>query len=156
MTRTASASTAAIRWLSHSGAGPLEVRARADCLDPRSLEVGKRVEKRVLPEIEGVIVGQGDTVDAEVGQCLRRPRRRPEVEDLPRSRLTARGDAALQVEQAEVGLVNDVDEFRGKQRLRGLGLEPPSDAAPQHGVAGEGELQSPAPSSASGSSAISP
>jgi hypothetical protein len=92
--------------------GALEVRARSDRLDPRGVEVGKRVEKRVLSEIQGVIVGQGDAVDAEVGQCLRRPGRRAEVEDPARHRLAARGDAALEVEQAEVSLADEVDDLR--------------------------------------------
>jgi len=95
--------------------GALEVRAGADRLDPSRVEVGKRVEQRVFPEVERVIVGKRDAVDAEVRQGLHRPGRSPKVEDPSRRRFTARGDAALQVEHDEVGLANDVDELRGEE-----------------------------------------
>src|SRR6266540_6020976 len=98
-------------------ARPLGVRSGTDCPDAGRIEMGERVEQRVRPEVERVVVGERDAVDAEVRECLRRPGRRAEVEDSPRKRLAAGGDAAFEVEETEVGLGDGVDNLARKQRL---------------------------------------
>ena len=87
-----------------------------------------------------VVVGQREAVDAEVCECLRGPGPSAEVEDPPRRRLAARGDAALEIEDEEVGLPNEVDELRREERARGLRPQPLGDPAPEHRVAPEREL----------------
>jgi hypothetical protein len=126
-------STAGARARSRSVPAP-------DRPDPCRIEVGERVEERIRPEVERVVVGQRDAVDAEVCERLRGPRRSAEVEDPPRRRLAARGDAVLEVEDEEVGLPNEVDELRREERVRGLRLQPLGDSAPEHRVAPEREL----------------
>src|SRR4029453_2021800 len=52
----------------------------------------------------------------------------------------ARGDAALEIEDEEVGLPNEVDELRREERASGLRPQPLRDPAPEHRVAAEREL----------------
>jgi hypothetical protein len=59
-----------------------------------------------------VVVGERDTVNAEPGERVNRPRRRTEVEHTAGHWFAARGDAALEVEHEEIGDANDLDEFR--------------------------------------------
>jgi hypothetical protein len=94
-----------------------------------------------------VVVGERDTVNAEAGQRVNRPRRRTEVEHAAGHWFAARGDAALEVEHEEIGVANDLDELRGEERVLGIVSEALGDAAAEHGVAGEGELQDPKPCS---------
>jgi hypothetical protein len=69
------------------------------------------------------------------------------VEDTPGCRLPARGDAALEIDNAEVGLGDHLDELGGEQRLGRIALEPLRDATPKHRVAPERELHSAKPCS---------
>src|ERR671935_238578 len=83
-----------------------------------------RLEQGVRTEVQGVIVGKRHAVDAEVLEYLCRPRRRAEVEDTSRRRLAARGDAALEVEDEQVRLTQDLHHLRREERLRRVVLEP--------------------------------
>ncbi len=120
--------------------GMLDVGAGANRANPGRVEVRERVEQRVGPEVERVVVGERDAVDAEVDERLRRPGRRAEVEDPPRCRLATRRDAALEVQDEEISFVHGLDDLGRKQRLRRLALEALGHATAEHRVACEREL----------------
>ena len=130
----------AARLKHHRGARPLDIRPGPDDADAGRVEVRERVDERVRPEVERVIVGQRDAVDAEVDEDLRRPRRCAEVEDGTRHRLAARRDAAFEVEDGEVGTPDGLDDFRREQRLRTHRVQPLGHAPTEHRVAGERKL----------------
>ena len=123
------------------GARGGDVGAGADVHDAGSVEVLERVEQRDRPVIERVVVGEGDRVDAELGQPLRRHRRRAEEERLARvgEALSAVGDAALEVEHEAVGARSRFGHFGSDQRHAWVLAQALGDAAAQHRVAGEGE-----------------
>ncbi len=122
------------------GARPLEIGAGADHGDPSRVEVGERVEQRTGPEVERVVVRKRDAVDSELSEDLRGPGRSAEVEDTPGPRLAPCRDAALEVEQEEIRLPDNIDELRGDERVMRVLSEPRGNAAPEHRVAGEREL----------------
>ena len=126
-------------------AGRGEIRSRADARDPAPFEVDERVEERFGSEIERVVVRERYAVDAEVGERIDRGGRRAEVEHPPRRRRAALGDAALQVEDADVGLADRRHDLRSEERRRRCRREPLGDAAAQHRVARERELHAAKP-----------
>jgi hypothetical protein len=130
----------ALRLEHDGGTRRLAIRAGADGRDPRGLYVVEGVEERLRSEVECVVVGKRHAIDAEVRERLDGDGRRPEVEDASRERFAALGDAALQVEDEEVGLARDGDELRRHRRLRRLRLEPLRDPPPKHRVACECQL----------------
>src|SRR6266540_225103 len=99
-TSTASALLASSRTVSSSQAGTPpprpQVVAGPDRGDAAGGEMLDRVLERQRAEVQGVVVGQGDQVDAQAGETLGGQRRRAEVERLARSRpgAPARGHAA--------------------------------------------------------------
>ena len=90
----------------------LDVFARARPADPGFAQVRERVEQRFDPIVEHVVVGEQDAVDAQMHERLDRLGRRAEVEYL-RHRLAALGDAALQVDDAEVGRARELGDLGG-------------------------------------------
>ena len=101
------------RRLEHDGrVGGLGRGAGADRRDARRREVLERVEQRDGPVVEGVVVGQRDAVDPRARQPLGRRRRRAEEERLVRIReaLAARRDAALEVDDEQVGAGRRLDD----------------------------------------------
>jgi hypothetical protein len=125
----------------HGGsAGLVEIHAGANPRKPSRLEVGERVEETVRPEVERVVVRKRDAIHAQAGERLGGRHRRPKAEDLPGSGRSALGDAALEVEQAEIGLAEGGDELGREERVRPVGHNPLGDASAKHRVAGEREL----------------
>jgi hypothetical protein len=81
---------------------PFDVFARPHPADPGFAQVRERVQQRLDPIVERVIVGELNAVDAEMHERLDGLGWRAEVEHF-RQRLAALGDAALEVDNAEVG-----------------------------------------------------
>ena len=81
----------------------------------------ERLEQCLDPAAEGVVVRERDAVDTEVEQRLDRHGRGLESERL-RRRLAALGDAALEVEDEEVGAAGDLDQLGVDE---GVGRVPP-------------------------------
>ena len=94
------------RARAHVGAAPA-VR------DPGLVEMLERVEERLRPVVERVVVGERDSVDAELGEPLGRDGRRAEEERLAGLGPTfaAVGDTALEIENEEVGLRDNVADL---------------------------------------------
>jgi hypothetical protein len=67
-----------------------------------------------------------------VGERLRGGDRRPEVKNLSRHRRASLGDAALEVEEAQVGFAHRRDHLGGEERLRRSGREPLGDTAAEY------------------------
>src|SRR5687767_4643901 len=92
-----------------------------------------------MPVVQGVIVGQVYAVDPEMGQDLYRPGRRTKEERLSRGRpgLAPVGDAAFQVQDAEVRFVDCLEQGRGEERSGRFALERGTNAGAHHGIAGQ-------------------
>lgn len=99
------------------------------------------IEQRVVAKVEGVIVGKGDGVDSPLGQAIGRHGRGPKEERFSRRgpASPARRDAALEVEDEEVGAAAQLDELVRQQRRTRILRELLGDAASQHRVAGESQ-----------------
>jgi hypothetical protein len=105
-------------------------------------QVGERVEQRIDPVVEGVVVGQRHAVHAQLGEHIRRGRRCPEEEGLGGIRPSPAtvGDAAFEVQDEQVRLGGHLRHLRRHHR-------PPSirqvlrDAPAQHRVAGQRDGQ---------------
>ncbi len=127
--------------------GPIDVGSGTRPRDPDPGEMVERVPQGLLAEVEGMVVGQGDAVDPQDGKCFGRGRGSAKEEGLagcgpPGSPL---GDATLQVHDEQVGLVGDLHDLGGKQRLgRGRG-QSVRDATSEHRVSGQRELDGHAP-----------
>ena len=114
----------------------LDILAGAGVCDPSLAQVLEGIEQRVDPVVECVVVRQGDAVDAEVEQRLDRREWRAEVERLLH-RLAPLGDAALEVEDEEIGAACDLGQLGVDERLWMSPAELLPDGAPEHRVAGE-------------------
>ena len=123
------------------------MRACTDNSDPGRVEVRERVEQRIRPEIEHMVVCEGDAVDTEPGQRLRRPGRGAEVEHSPGGRLPSRRDAAFEVEHEEIGFADDLHQLRREERVARVVHESLADAASEHRVACQRELHGAKPCS---------
>ena len=96
----------------------LEPGPGTDARHPDLAKVVERVEERARTEVERVVVGQRDAVDAEIGERLGRGGRGPKVEGSRRPRRAPLGDAALEVQHAEVGCTGLLGDLRREQRGR--------------------------------------
>jgi hypothetical protein len=99
--------------------------------------VVERVEQRLRPVVERVVVRQRDAVHAALGEQLGGSRRGAEEERLRRVRpaRSAVGDAALEIQHEQVGLGGDGDDIRGERLL--AARDRLADPAAEHRVAGE-------------------
>lgn len=119
-----------------------QVRSGTHPSDAGAVEVIERVEQGVVAVVERVVVSERHAVDAQMTKDVDRVGRCAEEELLAGSppRSPPRGDAALEIQDEEIGRARHLDDLRGEQRLRRCGLESLGDAAAQHRVAGQREL----------------
>jgi hypothetical protein len=115
----------------------LLVPPRAHPANPGSAQVLDGVQQRLGAEIERVVVGERDAIDAKVDKRVHGHRGRTKVKRAPRSRHAALGDAALEVHDAEVSRGDRVDDLRREQGFRRHLSKPLRDASPEHRVACE-------------------
>jgi hypothetical protein len=121
----------------HGGpAGLLEVGAGTDHSDTGVGQVLQGVQQGVEAVVQGVVVGQGDTVHSEQDQQLDRSGWGAEEERLARSvpGPPALGDAALQIEHDQISLTHGGEDLRRNQGLRRCRCQGPADTPTQHGV----------------------
>ena len=105
------------------------------------------VEERIRSEVERVVVGERDGIDAQLGQPLGSHGRRAEEEGLAGigEGLAALRDAALEVEHEGVGGSGRLRHRPVYERCRRVGPEAVADAAPEHRVARERQRDRPHP-----------
>ena len=115
---------------------PLDVLTRARPADAGFAQVGERVEQRLGAVVERVVVGKRDAVDADVHERLHRLRRSAEVERFGHRLATIR-DAALEVEDAQVGGACEFADLGRDERLGRSLLQLQRNAAAEHRVAGK-------------------
>ena len=120
------------------------VRAGSDAGDAGRLEVVERVQQRLRAVVERVVVGERHAVDADAREQLGRERGRAEEERLPGRRppLAARRDAALEVEDEQVGLVRDRHHVVVERRTPGA-LDLLSHRPPEHRVSRQRDPHAP-------------
>jgi hypothetical protein len=128
-----------VRLERQRAAGVVLVGTRADRADPGVVEVLERVGEGLGSVVERVVVGERYAVDPQIRKGLGRDGWGTEVKDAVRRRRAPLGNAALEVDDHEVGVMRRVDDLRCKEGF-GAGLgEPPSDLPPQHRVTRERE-----------------
>jgi hypothetical protein len=116
-----------------------QVAAGPDRGDPGGCQVLDGVAERQPAEVQRMVVGQRDQVDAQLGQARGRHRRGAEVERLARGRpgTPAGGDAALQVADEQVGRAAQLRQLGSDQGRAGRLQQGLGDPAPEHGVPGQ-------------------
>jgi hypothetical protein len=115
--------------------------------DAGGREMLQRVAQSVGAEVQQMVVGRAHARHAELRQPLGRRRRSAEEEGVAGlvDRSAAVRDAALKVEDEEVGGACDARERRLEQRAVGFPCPLGGDARPEHGLASEREGQRHAP-----------
>ena len=98
----------------------------------------KRVAQRLEPEVQHVIVGERDTVDADVGEPLGRHRWSAEIEPLAElaNALAPSRDAALEVRDEQVRSGRELLKIPGQQSVTLTG-NAHADLAAEHRVASQ-------------------
>jgi hypothetical protein len=107
--------------------------------DPGPVEVTQGVEQRLGAEVQRMVVRERHAPDDEIDKRLHGAGWSPEEERLVRigPRVASIRDAALEVEDEQIGLAADGRDGRRDQRLGRLGREPFADHAAEHRVTGE-------------------
>ncbi len=133
-------------------AGGVDVGTGSHVGDPRLVEAVGPLREGLGPVVEGMVVGQRDAVDSEQGQHLDRLGRGPEEERFVGvgPPLSARRDAALEVEHEQVGGTYDVHQLPREQISGRAGGQCRPHPAAEHGVPGEGDGHTPGAHAASG------
>ncbi len=109
------------------------VRSCAGAEDARLGEERPRLREGLRAEVEGVVVGERDEVDARECERLHGDGRGAEGVGLGRGR-AGHADGALEVGHGDIGPGEDV-AHAGEGHLRALRLQPDGHAAPEHHVA---------------------
>jgi hypothetical protein len=126
----------AVRLQHRCGPRLLDIAPCADPVDSRRRQVLERVEEGLCPEVERVVVRERHAVDAQPLQDLGRGGRRAEEERLARvgpRRPTLR-DAALEVEDEQVGGARECNDLVGDEVAGAVGSDRLRDPTAQHRV----------------------
>jgi len=123
--------------------GGLQVRPGAGEGDPRRAQQVQALQQRLRAVVQHVVVGEAHEVHRRRPERLQRPRAGAEAEQLGGIAPAARGDHALQVDEARVRAGEQREGIAPwrRRRLRRIAQDARVDQAAEHHVAGHPEAE---------------